>query len=65
MKVGDLVKLKSGQSFYPRDEEVYFRSGVIIMIDEYDRSGLWYQVQWGQDCVWHTENDLELVSESG
>tara|TARA_R100000152_G_C6773655_1_gene201088 strand:- start:313 stop:510 length:198 start_codon:yes stop_codon:yes gene_type:complete len=65
MKIGDLVSLKSGYSYETADKDIYYRSGVIIMIDEYDTSGLWYQVQWGQESLWHRAGDLELVNESG
>lgn len=62
MKVGDLVKLKEGYSHEPPEKDIYYRAGVIIMIDEYDTSGLWYEVQWGQEKLWHREGDLELIS---
>ena len=63
MKVGDLVRLKEGYSYEEQEKDVYYQAGVIILIDEYDASGLWYQVQWGQENLWHRPGDLELVSE--
>ena len=64
MKVGDLVRLKSEYVFLSEEENIYYGSGVIILVDEYDKSGLWYQVQWGQGNLWHRPGDLELISES-
>ncbi len=64
MRIGDLVKLKEGYSFEEKEKDIYYQAGVIIMIDEYDTSGLWYQVQWGQENLWHREGDLEIISES-
>ena len=63
MKIGDLVRIKEGYSYEAREKDIYYRAGVIIMIEEYDTSGLWYEVQWGQEKLWHREGDLELISE--
>jgi hypothetical protein len=60
MKVGDVVKLKSGLGL----ASIYYGFGVIILIDEYGGSGLWCQVQWANDNMWHVPGDLELISES-
>ena len=64
MKVGDLVKLKSEYTFLSEEENVYYLHGVITMVEEYDRSGLWYEVQWSSERLWHRPNDLELLNES-
>ena len=64
MKTGDLVRLKSGYSFETNEKDLYYQAGVIMVVEEYDKSGLWYQVQWGQENLWHRSGDLELISES-
>lgn len=64
MKLGDLVKLKAGYHFDEEENIPYYRAGVITAIEEYDTSGLWYEVRWGKEWHWHREGDLELVSES-
>lgn len=62
MKTGDLVRLVEHQ-FVPHDEKIYYRYGVIILSKDYGESGVWYQVQWNKEKLWHKANDLELLSE--
>ena len=63
MKVGDLVYLLSHQ-FVPPIEKINYRHGVIIMIKDYGRSGMWYKVQWSKESLWHQAGDLELINEN-
>ena len=62
MKTGDLVRLVEHQ-FVPHDEKIYYRYGVIILLKDYGESGVWYQVQWNKEKLWHKASDLELLSE--
>mgnify|MGYP003669417899 CR=1 FL=1 len=61
MKVGDLVKCKPGV-WLGFGEGI--RIGVIIDVDEFDESGLWYHIKWDQESLWHSPGDLEVISES-
>ena len=63
MRIGDLVRLKEGYSYEISEKDIYYRAGVIIMVDEYDASGLWYEVQWAEERLWHRSGDLELINE--
>lgn len=58
MKVGDLVK-KKNMHHYNKDAGL----GLIIRVAGHDL----IQVQWANDygTFWTTENNVELVSESG
>lgn len=62
MKVGDLVSLRVHQ-FVPHEEKIYYRHGVIIMIKDFGKSGIWYEVQWNKESLWHQAGDLELINE--
>lgn len=62
MKVGDLVSLREHQ-FVPQQEKIYYRHGVIIMIKDFGKSGIWYEVQWSKESLWHQAGDLEMISE--
>ncbi len=63
MKVGDLVNLLEHQ-FVPREEKIYYRHGVIIMVKDFGQSGIWYEVQWNKERLWHQASDLELINEN-
>ena len=63
MKVGDIVAIKDGWRIF----EFYHGLGVITLIEEgNDASGAWksYRVQWCNEFLVHTEDQLELISES-
>jgi len=62
MKVGDLVSLREHR-FVPQEEKIYYRHGVIIMIKDFGRSGIWYEVQWNKESLWHRPDELEMISE--
>tara|TARA_R110000824_G_scaffold11883_1_gene52238 strand:+ start:5450 stop:5644 length:195 start_codon:yes stop_codon:yes gene_type:complete len=62
MKIGDLVSLSKERHFASEEDALYYRHGVIIMIKEYGSSGLWYEVQWSHDKLWHKAGDLELIN---
>ena len=63
MQVGDIVTLKPEWQI----KGVYYGFGVITSITEgEDFEGTWktLRVQWNNDFSYHTEGQLELVSES-
>ena len=62
MKVRDLVSLREHQ-FVPNKEKVYYRHGVIITVKDFGKSGVWYEVQWNKERLWHQAGDLELINE--
>jgi len=62
VKIGDLVSLKVHQ-FIAQEEKIYYRYGVIIMIKDFGKSGVWYEVQWNKESLWHQAGDLELINE--
>jgi len=63
MQVGDIVTLKPEWQI----KGVYYGFGVITLVEEgSDATGTWetYRVQWNSDFLFHSEDQLELVSES-
>lgn len=63
MKVGDVVAIKDEWRIF----EFYYGLGVITLIDEeVDGRAVWktYRVQWNEDFLFHTEDQLELISEA-
>ena len=38
--------------------------GIIIELDEFGESGLWYHVKWQDVDLWHVAGDIEVISES-
>ena len=63
MKVGDIVSIKDEWRIF----EFYYGLGVITLVEEgSNATGTWktYRVQWSSDFLFHSEEQLELVSES-
>ncbi len=63
MQVGDIVSIKDEWRIF----EFYYGLGVITLIEEgNDATGPWktYRVQWNDDFLFHSEDQLELISES-
>jgi hypothetical protein len=63
MKPGDLVRCRADKWPYPELDDT-LRLGIIIDVEEFDPSGLWYHVKWPEESLWHVASDLELISES-
>ena len=61
MKIGDLVSLRP--EYQTHDDKFYFGYGVIIIIEDYGPSGVWYCVQWREEDIWHRPGDLKVESE--
>ena len=61
MKVGDLVRLKP-DGFLVFDDSPQL--GIIIELDEFGESGLWYHVKWQDVDLWHVAGDIEVISEA-
>ena len=61
MKVGDLVRLKP-DGFVVFDDPPQL--GIIIEVDDFGESGLWYHVKWQDVDLWHVAGDIEVISES-
>ena len=62
MKVGDLVMLRPDK--YLSGDTLATEIGIIIELDVYGESGLWYRVKWPDEALWHVSSDLEVISES-
>jgi hypothetical protein len=63
VKVGDVVAIKDEWRIF----EFYYGLGVITLIDEeVDGRAVWKtcRVQWNEDFLFHTEDQLELISEA-
>ena len=56
---GDLVSIKPEQ----QAGLFYYGYGVVTLIEDYGRSGIWCRVQWSEETLWHRPGDLDLVNE--